>query len=425
MRENFLHYLWQHKVFDSSTLKTANGETIDLIKLGSHNRNSGPDFFNAQLRINEQLWAGNVEIHIKSSDWYLHHHETDKNYENVILHVVWEYDAPVFRRDNSEIPTLVLKNYVASETLSNYSKLFNAQQNWINCEQDFEWVEDLTLKLWLERLYFERLERKSETIAELLKQNQNNWEAVLFKLMAKNFGLKVNAEAFLSLANSFHFSVLRKIQKSLSSIEALFFGQAQLLSEGIQDNYYLELQQEYKILVQKFQLTNQGIIPLQFFRLRPANFPTLRLAQLAQLYQSQQSLFSKIMSTSSLNEIYAIFNVSTSVYWSQHHSFAKASRASKKRLTKAFIDLLIINTIIPLKFSFAKHQGQSKVEAIIALVQQMPSEKNNIVSRFHSLKPIAITALESQALIQLKTEYCDKNKCLDCAVGNALLKRSV
>ncbi|MEZ4802195.1 MAG: DUF2851 family protein, partial [Gelidibacter sp.] len=223
MQEDFLHYVWKHKKFTTPSLLTTDGELVTLVKVGQHNHHSGPDFFNAQLGISGQLWAGNVEVHVKSSDWYVHNHETDTAYDNVILHVVYEHDTDIFRKDNSVIPTLELKNYISNELLLNYQVLFSKTDKWINCENDFAMVDDFVLSHWLENLYFERLERKAKTIETMLLFSKNDWEAVLFKLLAKNFGLKVNGEAFLSMANSFEFSILRKIQTKSEQIEALFF----------------------------------------------------------------------------------------------------------------------------------------------------------------------------------------------------------
>ncbi len=424
MQEDFLHYLWKHKKFKTQGLKTAKQEAVTIINVGEHNHNTGPDFFNAQLKIGEQLWAGNVEIHIKSSDWFVHNHETDSNYDNVILHVVWEHDTEIFRKDNSEIPTLELKQYVSKEALANYQKLFSTAQKWINCEKDFAKVEDFTTNNWLERLYFERLERKATSIKEILKQSTNDWEAVLFKLLAKNFGLKVNGEAFLSVANAFDFSVVRKQQSKLSSLEALLFGQANLLEESFQEPYYLQLQKEYAFLKQKFSLNAEHIIPLQFFRLRPPNFPTIRLSQLANVFHKNPNLFSEIIKAKSLETFYDLFSVGTSTFWDTHYTFGKVSKTSKKQVTKSFIDLLIINTIIPLKFSYAKQMGKTVDDEILQLMQQIAPEKNSIIEKFNSLKPVSKSALQSQALLQLKAEYCDKNRCLQCAIGNTVLNRT-
>lgn len=424
MHEDFLHYLWKHKKFDVLKLTTTDFEPIQILSVGQHNLNSGPDFFNAQLRISDQLWAGNVEIHLKSSDWFLHNHETDKTYDNVILHVVWEHDTDVFRNNNSKMPTLVLKDFVSQTTLSNYNILMNSPQKWINCENDFGDVDDFLLQNWLERLYIERLESKSEVILELLKTSHNDWEAVLFKMLAKNFGLKVNGEAFFSLANSFDFSVVRKLQPNIKQMEALLFGQADLLNTNLEDTYYMSLQNEYKFLKQKFKLNNDGVIPFQYFRLRPTNFPTIRIAQLAMLYHSNNNLFSKIIDLNKLKDFYSLFSVQTTAYWQSHYTFGKTSKSIKKSVSKAFVDLLLINTVIPLQFCYEKLKGNNNHDNILKLIQEIKSEKNSVIDKFQSLKSIQNSAMHSQAFLQLKLLYCDKNKCLQCAVGNSILVKN-
>jgi hypothetical protein len=336
--------------------------------------------------------------------------------------VVWEYNTEIFRKDNSEISTLILKDYVDDGVLKRYQKLFSKQSKWINCETDFATVDDFVLNNWLERLYFERLERKSEDINQLLITSKNNWEAVLFKMLAKNFGLKVNGESFFSLANSIDFSILRKLQTKQQNLEALFFGQSGLLENNFEDVYFRLLQKEYQFIKQKFQLNAKGVLPLQFFRLRPPNFPTIRLSQLSSLYNKEQNLFSKVIQAKTKDELYTLFQVSVSEFWETHYTFNKVSKYSTKNITHSFIDLLIINTIIPIQFSYAKQKGESIDQSIVELVEQIASEKNSIIKKFNDLKTISKSALQSQAIIQLKTEYCDKNKCLQCAVGNSLLK---
>lgn len=422
MHEDFLHYLWKHKKIDVLNLVTTDFETIEIVSVGQHNLNSGPDFFNAQLRIAEQHWAGNVEIHLKSSDWFLHNHETDKAYDNVILHVVWEHDTDVFRKDNSKLPTLVLKNFVNEATIKNYHALINNKEQWINCENDFGKVEEFIIQNWLERLYIERLESKTELILEHLKKSNNDWESVLFKMLAKNFGLKVNGDAFLSLANSVDFSVIRKLQSNIKQLEALFFGQANLLNETIEDAYYKNLQNEYGYLKQKFNLNNDGVLPFQYFRLRPINFPTIRIAQLAMIYGSQQNLFSKLIGLNKLKDFYSIFSNHTTEFWQSHYTFSRASKPMKKSISKSFIDLLLINTIIPLEYCYQKQNGIDNHEGILKLIQEIKPEKNNIVDKFQSLKPISNSAMQSQALLELKYSYCDQNKCLQCVIGNNILK---
>ncbi len=422
MQEDFLHYLWRCQKFNVIDFYSTNGDPIQVVKTGIHNQDaSGPDFFNAQIRIDQQLWAGNIEVHIKSSDWYVHHHETNKAYDNVILHVVWEHDTDVFRKDNSGITTLELKQYVNKEVLDSYYKLFSKHQKWINCESHFHEVDDFIVNNWLERLFFERLERKSKEIEILLKQSANDWEAVLFKMLTKNFGLKLNGDAFLSVANAIDFSIFRKHQNNLLQLEALLFGQSGLLDIDVEEVYVSELQNEYKFLANKYQLSSIGVLPIQFFRLRPNNFPTIRLAQLASLYHKEQSLFSKIINAKNVNDLYELFKVTASPFWETHYTFLKLSKKSKKQLTKSFTDLLIINTIVPLKFCYATYSGNYENEILVAIMKQLQSEKNSIIDKFNALKPISNSAFCSQALLQLKNNYCTKNKCLDCAIGNTLI----
>lgn len=421
MQEDFLHYIWKHSKFNLNAIKTTRGESIQIISKGQHNLNSGPDFFNAQIRIEQQLWAGNVEIHVKSSDWFLHNHEVDKAYDNVILHVVWEHDSDVFRKDNSVVPTLQIKDYVSKQTMEQHSILFSTDKRWINCENDFASIDKFTINNWLERLYFERLERKSKDVYRLLEASKNDWEAVLFKMLAKNFGLKVNGASFLSISNSFDFSVFRKCQSQVEKLEALIFGQAGLLDKDVQDVYFKELFREYAFLKQKFVLDSSGVITPSFFRLRPNNFPTIRLSQLAKLYVVHKQLFSKLMAVTSIDEMVKIVSVEASEFWKTHYTFDKVSKLSNKKMSKQFIHLLIINTIIPVRFSYAKYNGKIIDETILNVLQEIPSEKNSVIEKFNSIKRVSNSALESQAFLQLKMEYCDKNKCLQCAIGNKVL----
>ncbi|WP_406683364.1 DUF2851 family protein [Seonamhaeicola sp. MEBiC1930] len=421
MQEDFLHYIWKYKKFKFKTIKTAQGETVEINSVGQHNLNSGPDFFNAQIKIENQLWAGNVEIHIKSSDWFLHNHEQDTAYDNVILHVVWEHDMEVFRNNNNVIPTLELKGLVENQVLNNFKNLIFKQNKWINCEQDFGAIDGFLLNNWLERLYFERLERKAIEIEQLLELSNNNWESVLFKMLAKNFGLKVNGDSFLSVAQSLNFSTIRKVKSNQTSLEALLFGQANLLDVEVEDPYFLSLKKEYAFLKQKFSLNNDSVLPIQFFRLRPLNFPTIRLSQLASLYYKHEALFSQIIETNNLNDFYKIFRVKTSDFWQSHYTFQKESKSTSKFLSKAFIDLLIINTILPIKFCYAKHRGETIDDILIQITNSIASESNSIILAFNKLKSVSNSALYSQALVQLKTEYCDRNRCLQCAIGNVIL----
>lgn len=423
MNEDFLHYLWKYKKIEIPNLKTTQQQEIVIKSVGTHNTtNGGPDFFNALLIIDGQKWAGNVEIHHKSNDWYAHHHEKDSAYDNVILHVVWEDDVPVYRKDNSLLPTLQLKDFVPQHLIERYKILFKQNGiHWIACEKQISSIPDFVFSNWKERLFLERIEQKSTLILELLKNTSNNWEAVLFKMLTKSFGLKVNGEAFLSIANAIDFSTIRKCSHDLITLEALLFGQAGLLDNQNEIAYQKRLRKEYDFLKNKFKLNAIGVLPVQFFRLRPINFPTVRLAQLASLYNKNQNLFGDIVRSDSLEKVYKLFEVETSDFWRSHYTFDKQSNQRNKRISKSFIDLLIINTIIPLKFLYAKSQGRDISEEIFEMISDLPSENNSIIKGFKSLNVPVKNGMQSQAMLQLKNKYCDQKACLQCAIGNYLL----
>jgi hypothetical protein len=422
MKENLLHFIWKLQLFSTKKLVTTKNKPIQVISAGLENVNSGPDFLNSKIEINGQLWAGTVEIHINSSDWYQHKHEIDENYESVILHVVWEHDVEVYRKFNQEIPTLELKQFILPEFLLKYQELFQTSKKWIYCENEISTIDSFVLKHWFERLYFERLEQKSKTIQVQLSKTKNDWEATFFVLLAKNFGLKVNGEAFLNFATSFDFSVVRKVSDNRKQLEALFFGQAGLLLNERESIDYNELKLEYEYLKSKFQIQSIGSRQIQFFRLRPNNFPTIRLSQLASLYYKYQNLFSKIIEIEQLEDFYKVLGISTSEFWETHYTFDKESKKSSKKLTKTFIDLLLINTIIPMKFLYLKSLGKSDFSSVISIIEQLKPEKNSIISMFSKLKIKSANAFESQALLELKNNYCNQQKCLNCEIGIALLK---
>lgn len=423
MKEDFLHYLWKFKKFETKNLKTFNKEPLTIINSGSYLQLAGPDFFNAQITIGNQKWAGNIEIHIKSSDWYVHHHERDEAYDSVILHVVWEHDTEIFRKNNTEIPVLELKQYVSPAVFDNYKSLM-APKSWIYCEKQLKSIDEFGLRNWQERLFFERLERKSNQIEELLIELNQDWEAALFCLLAKNFGLNTNGESFLRIAQSIPFSIIRKESFELENLESLLFARAGLLIVEKEDRYFKDLHSRFLYLSHKYQLEEFVSEPIQFFKHRPDNFPTIRLSQLANLYHSQQNLFSKLIPVNSIQSIYDIFKISVSLYWQNHYQFDKESPKKKKALTKSFIDLLVINTIIPMQFAYAKSQGKEISEDLIQLMQQVDVEKNSIVEKFNGFGIQSRNALDSQSLLQLKNEYCNRGRCLECAIGIRVLKNS-
>ena len=423
MKEDFLHYLWKFKKFELSNLTTSNAEVLTIVNSGQYLQLAGPDFFNAQIIIGDQKWAGNVEIHIKSSDWYVHHHEKDEAYDNIILHVVWENDTPVFRKNNTEIPVLELKNYVSKSTLDNY-KFLLAPKSWIFCEKQLATINEFVWDNWKERLFFERLERKSIAIQKLLEETQQDWEAVLFCMLAKNFGLNTNGEAFLKIAQSIPFSIIRKEGSEVENLESLFVGKSGLLKNDKEDVYFKNLKSRFEYLSHKFNLENSGYVTVEFFKHRPDNFPTIRWSQLANLYGKHHNLFSKIIENNSVENIYKIFDIAVSTYWQTHYTFDKESPKKKKTLSKSFIDLIIINTIIPFQFAYAKSLGKEVAENLLNLIKAVSPESNAIIQKFNSFEIKSKNAFETQSLLQLKNEYCNNSRCLECSIGLELLKNN-
>ena len=425
MREDYLHYLWKYQKWKGTELKTSENIPVTVLSPGTHNLLSGPDFFNSRLVVGDQQWAGNVEIHINSSDWYLHGHEQDPAYDNVVLHVVWNHDLEIFRSDNSSIPVLELRSRVSKNALHQYEHLLeHANPKWINCEHDFADFEEFTLENWIERLYFEKLEQKTSFIFALLEKCKGDWEEVLFRMLARNFGLNVNGDAFFSIAGSIPFSVVKKCQKNREQLEALFLGQAGLLEGDVEEVYFQNLQREYSYLRKKYNLSREGILPVKYFRLRPDNFPELRLIQLATIYNRNSSLFAALQRASKVEDFQSIFSGEISEFWKSHYTFKKAHPKKQKKLTPSFVELLIINTLVPVKFCYLQKQGKENNELLVELMSLLQEEENQVIKRFNKMRPgTAKNALQSQALLHLKKNYCDKNRCLQCSLGLKLLQK--
>ena len=423
MKEDFLHFLWRRKLMYAHNLTTISKEKLKIIRYGTWNKNSGPDFLNAHIFFNDQLWVGNIEMHLKSSDWYVHQHELDQNYDAVILHVVWEHDVDVFMKNQNPLPTLVLKDFINPDVLINYKKLMLKQKNWIFCDKQLLGLNDFLLKNWFERLYIERLERKTKEIDKLLHTMNHDYEAVLFYMLAKTFGSKVNGEAFLKLAQSFPYAILRKLRFYETQLSALLFGQAGFLEDDLEGIYFMNLKKEYAYIKHKFQLRSLDKQEFQFFRMRPANFPTIRVAQLAALVVRYPDLFSRVIKAKEPSLFYKIFATEVGEFWKEHYTFESQSKRSAKVVTKSFIDLIIINVIIPIKFVFMKNSGNVNIESLLEMIRQVNSEKNSIISKFSDIDLVAKNALDSQALIELKSSYCDQSKCLNCAIGSHLLSK--
>lgn len=421
MREEFLHYVWHNKKFDFSNAKTVCNKEITIIDSGKYTKGTGADFFNAQLIIDDLRWAGNVEIHLNSSDWYLHNHHNDPNYNNVILHVVWNHDVDVYYRDQTVLPVLELKNYVA-ETLKSEYMNFNSSKSWIFCENQIQHLDLTILAKWKEELFFQRLQEKAFPMKTLLVESQNDWEAVLFCMLAKNFGLNINGSVFFELAKSIPFSIIRKEAYEVENLEALFLGRAGLLENDFQDTYPKELQNRWNYLKVKYNLKDVRIEQVEFFKHRPDNFPTIRLAQLAMLYHKNQYLFETLIQSVSLEDFYSLFELGISSYWNTHYVLDKESPKKRKLLSKSFIDLLVINTVIPMKYLYQHYQQKIDYQQLLQPLQAVKPEQNIIIDRFKQIGISSNNAFDTQALLQLKKHYCDHKKCMNCSIGLSLLQ---
>ena len=423
MKEDLLHYVWRLQRYDYSNLRTTDGQPIRIQMIGEHNHHSGTDFINARIEIGKTLWAGNVEMHLNSSDWTAHNHQSNPAYDNVILHVVLDEDEKISRKNGSKIPCLELKKRISSK-LSKVYQEFLQNEYWIPCQHHFYEVGNMTKVLWLDRLLVERIECKTITIEDLLKGNTNNWESAFYQAIAKNFGIKVNAEPFERLARTLPLSILAKHKNDLFQIEALLFGQSGLLDDDFGDEYPNRLKDEYQFLQKKYQLTPMEKTSWRFLRMRPANFPTIRIAQFAQLIFQSNHLFSKVLAAKNVREIQNMFELKLSNYWQVHYVFDKKSVKRKKSLCKNAIHLFIINTITPFLFLYGNRKSdEGYMNRAFQLIEEVPAEKNNIITKWEELGIIPKSAYETQALLQLKNEYCDKMRCLECSIGCGILKR--
>ncbi len=421
MPEDFLQYIWENRLFESTELKTHFGEKLEIIDQGKHNTDSGPDFFNARIKLGDTIWAGNIEIHQKASDWQKHQHQHDKAYDNVILHVVETMDVEVSRSNGEIIPALVMK--YPQKLADNYRQLLEAK-TWIPCQEQFHKVDPVLLQLGFNRLMIERLENKTEEIIARLDQNNNDWNETFYQMLARMFGFKVNALPFELLARSLPIGILGKHRNNLFQLEALLFGNAGLLNNQLLgDDYFLQLREEYSFLYKKYQLKAIESHLWKFLRLRPVNFPTIRIAQLAALIHGSDTLFSKMIETDNLDSLLQIFRVKASAYWDSHYNFNKdTSRTNVKELGEASAQILIINVVIPFLFVYGEKQNKHALKnRALDFLEQLPAEDNSIVDKWTELGVKARNAFETQALLQLKNNYCVAKKCLNCHIGAKLL----
>jgi len=422
MTEAFLFHAWLCRLFNNDQLQTTEGEPLRIIHPGLLNSDAGPDFMNARIRIGDTLWAGNVEIHIKASDWKKHLHQHDPAYSNIILHVVYEADDSVKRPDGSNIPVLVLKDKLNDQAWKNYQFLLS-NQAWIPCAGQIGDVPPLVIEMQISRMVTERLERKTAEILNDLRACQHNWEETFYRFLARNFGFKVNALPFELLSRAVPETLLIKHRSNPVQAEALLFGAAGLIGDHPEDEHADRLKKEFTFLQNKFRIKAIDTHLWKFLRLRPANFPTIRIAQFSSLMARSNHLFSNLLEITSFDEIVALFSVGVSPYWESHFLFGQASPLHQKPLGLSSIQNVIVNTIIPFLFLYGNQKRLPQFrERAFQFLEQLPAEKNNVIQSWHDHGILVKTAAQSQGLIELKNNYCDAKKCLQCSIGNNLLR---
>ena len=419
--EQLLHYVWKHKIFPLKELKTTTGQQVEVIDTGLANTDAGPDFFNAKLKLDGVLWIGNIEIHERSSDWFKHGHHADAGYNSVILHIASEIDTEISRSNGERIPQIQLICPEAVRT--NYKELLETD-SYPPCYRIIPSLPPFTAHSWMTALQMERFEQKATLLNERLKRCQGNWEDAFFITLARNFGFGLNGDAFETWAHRLPFRAVDKHRNDLFQIEAIFFGQAGILEDSDGDGYYLRLKKEYTYLQHKFGLIPMDASLWRFLRLRPANFPHIRIAQLACLYHRAYGLLSRIMETETLQGVRDILKGGTSEYWLPHYTFGGSSPSRPKTLSNTSLDLLIINTVVTFLYAYGLHKGNRVLCARAgSFLEELKAENNYITRMWEQCGMKASNAADSQALIQLKKEYCDKKKCLYCRIGYEYLKR--
>jgi len=423
MNEEFIIYLWQFQLLKQNIL-TTDGSPLQIIHPGERNMNSGPDFFNARIRIDETTWAGNVEIHINSSDWYRHAHQNDPAFDNIILHVVLNNDKNICRKNKQQIPTLELKNKVNETILKKY-KSFIESKKWIPCQDLIDVVNFFDLTAYMDKLMVERLEQKAASINSELQQTKLDFQEVFYRKLARNFGFNVNGDTFELLAKSLPLKLINKHKNNPNQIEALLFGQAGLLENIFNDDYPNLLKSEYTFLSEKYKLEPIEQKLWKFMRLRPANFPTIRISQFSQLLHRSSVLLTKILETEKLSDIQNLLRVSTCDYWKNHYRFDIPAEQKNRFLGYASANLILVNTVAPFLFVYGQHKADEKLqEKALIWLELLKAENNHIIKGFIKLGIVPQNAMQSQALLQLKSNYCNKKRCLECRIGHILLKRN-
>ena len=423
MKESILHYVWEQKLFSQHDLQTTDGEIVEVIDTGRLNTDAGPDFFNAKVKIGKTIWAGNIEIHTLASDWKKHNHQTDKSYDTVILHVVRKADEEVFRQDGEKIPVVELQ--FPAEIERNYEALFR-EKKWIACADKISEVPQIFINSWKNALLTERLLSKTSAVKDLLNESNNHWEEAFYITLARSFGFGTNSQAFGMLAKSLPLSVLGRHKDAVFQIEALLFGQSGLLDGGKTDEYKLKLRKEYDFLKVKYGLKPIDGSLWKLLRLRPDNFPHVRLAQFAAVIHNSSKLFSKIIERPEVDYLITLFGCECSEYWKSHYLFGEESKPKSRKLGKSSIYGLLINTVIPCLFYYADRNGNEELkDKALSLLEQIPAEQNSVISGWTNLGIEINSAFDSQAFLQLKKMYCDEKNCLRCRIGHKVLTKKI
>lgn len=424
--EYLLHYVWQHRLYGTTLLRTEKGEPIEVLDPGVHNlSNSGPDFFNAKLKIGGQTWAGNVEVHLRSSDWYRHHHEADAAYNNVVLHVVETIDDEVRTLDGKLLPQVALS--IPADLRANYEEL-RAEETYPPCYRVIPHVPSIVSRAWMSRLAVERLEEKIRRVDNYLQRTGGDWERVFFITLARNFGFGTNAQAFEQWAFGIEPSQVGKHRDNPFQVEAFFLGQAGLLDDDAvkperRDDYFRSLQTEYAFLRSKFNLEPMARNVWKFGRLRPQNFPFVRLVQLARLYSTQKINLSGLLETESVKAFHGLFRIGVEGYWRNHYAFGEPSAEGDKTLGERSLDLLVINTAAPLLFAYGRHRLDEEMAGrAFNLLEEIAPEHNYVTRSWARAGIKAANAADSQALLHLRTTYCDRKDCLRCRFGAEYLR---
>jgi len=424
MKEEFLHYLWKYSLYDPERLFDNEKNKIIVLNPGEYNRDSGPDFFNARISIEGTVWAGNVEIHSRSSHFDNHGHQNDPAFNNVILHIVAENDKRVFNSKGEEILTVEIT--FDSSLFEKYTFLINNPYI-IACQDDIKKLDDIPVRHWLNSVLIERFQRKSGSILKIFYETGNDWEETFYRMLARYFGFRVNTEPFEMLATALPFRIIRKHTDNIYQIEALLFGTAGLLEEGLfkealSDEYYRNLLKEYTILSAKYSLKPLHGWIWKFSRLRPSNFPTIRLSQLAAMLSITGGLFSRVLEANDIKQIKELFEVTASSYWNEHYVFGKKCRDVAKSTGSQATDIFLINAVIPVIFVYGQSRDRQDIsERALGFLEKIDAEKNAITAEWDTAGINAESAFYSQALLQLRNEYCRKRKCLDCRIGNKII----